>query len=174
MQTTEILTTMETKEIYLPEVKTEFLFTARIQVQAAMDVGPGPDGHRMIFMHQSGYFEGPKLRGEIISMSGGDWARVRADGSGAIDVRVCLKTHDGAIILMTYGGRMITTPENFAYVMDYLKPDDPKGAEERYYLRTNPLFETGDQRYAWLNHIVAIGKGRTGDGGVIHEVFAVH
>jgi hypothetical protein len=164
---------MHTKEIPMSELKTEFLFEERIQIQEPMDVGQGPEGHRMIFMFKSGYFEGPKLKGEIISMSGGDWARVRADGSGSIDVRKCLKTHDGAIIYMTYGGRMVTTPENFAYVLDYSKPDDPQGAEERYYLRTNPLFETGDERYAWLNHIVAIGKGRTGDGGVIQEVFAV-
>jgi hypothetical protein len=158
----------------MSELKTEFLFEARIQVQPPMDVRQGPDGHRLIFMFKSGHFEGPKLRGEVIPMSGGDWSRIRADGSGAIDVRLCLKTDDGAIILMTYGGRMVTSPENFEYVVDYSKPDDPKGAEERYYLRTNPLFETGDERYAWLNNIVAIGKGRTGDGGVIHEVFAVN
>ena len=158
----------------MSELKTEFLFEARIQVQQPMDVGRGPEGHRMIFMHKSGYFEGPKLRGEIIGMSGGDWVRIRPDGSAVIDVRVCLKTHDGAIVFMSHSGRMVTSPENIEYVMDYLKPDDPKGAEERYYLRTNPLFETGDERYAWLNGIVAVGKGRTGDGGVIHEVFAVN
>ena len=48
-----------------------------------------------------------------------------------------------------------------------------KSALLHYYFRTNPLFETGDERYAWLNTIVAVGKGRTGDGGVIHEIFAV-
>jgi hypothetical protein len=157
----------------MSELKTEFLFEQRMLIQPAMDVGQGPDGHRMIFMHKSGNFEGPKLRGEIIPMSGGDWARIRANGSGAIDVRVCLKTHDGAIILMTYVGRMVASPENFEYFMDYSKPDDPESAEARYYLRTNILFETGDERYAWLNNIVAIGKGRSGDGGMIQEVFAV-
>ncbi|WP_071187619.1 DUF3237 domain-containing protein [Trichormus sp. NMC-1] len=158
----------------MSELKTEFLFEIRIQIQPPMDVGQAPDGNRIIFIAQSGQFEGPNLKGEVIPMSGGDWARVRADGSGAIDVRLCLKTHDGAIILMTYGGRMVASPENFEYAVDYSKPDDPQGAEERYYLRTNPLFETGDERYAWLNNIVAIGKGRTGEGGVIHEIFAVN
>ncbi|MEH2324913.1 MAG: DUF3237 domain-containing protein [Nostoc sp.] len=158
----------------MSELKTKFLFEARIQIQPPMDVGQAPDGHRMIFMAKSGHFDGPKLKGEVIPMSGGDWSRIRADGSGAIDVRQCLKTHDGAIILMTYGGRMVASTENFEYAVDYSKPDDPKGAEEQYYFRINPLFETGDERYAWLNNIVAIGKGRTGDGGVIHEVFAVN
>ncbi|NES80718.1 MAG: DUF3237 domain-containing protein [Moorea sp. SIO2B7] len=158
----------------MSELKTEFLFEVRIQIEPPMDVGQGPDGHRMIVLANSGYFEGPKLKGEVMPMSGGDWSRIRADGSGAVDVRICLKTDDGAIIFMTYGGRMVASPENFQYFMDYTKPDDPKGAEERYYLRINPLFETGDERYAWLNNIVAVGKGRTGEGGVIHEVFAVN
>jgi hypothetical protein len=157
----------------MSELNTEFLFEVRIQVQPPMDLGPTPEGQRVIFISKSGSFEGPKLKGEVIPMSGGDWSRVRADGSGVIDVRLCLRTDDGATILMTFGGRMVTTPENFEYVLDYMKPDDPQGAEERYYLRTNPLFETGDPRYAWLNNIVAVGKGRTGEGGVIHEVFAV-
>jgi hypothetical protein len=56
---------MYTKEIQMSELKTEFLFEARILIQPAMDVGQGPDGHRMIFMHKSGHFKGPKLRGPV-------------------------------------------------------------------------------------------------------------
>ena len=123
-------------------------------------------------MADSGTFEGPKLKGEVLPMSGGDWALVRPDGSGALDVRITLQTNDGALILMTYQGRMVASPENFDYALDFAKPDDPDGAN-RYYFRSNPLFETGDSRYAWLNHIVAVGKGRTGDGGVIYDVFEV-
>ena len=76
------------------------------------------------------------------------------------------------LILMTYFGRMVASQENFAYALDFFKPDDPAGAN-RYYFRTNPLFETGDARYAWLNHVVTVGKGRTGDGGVIYDIFVV-
>ena len=157
----------------MSELKTEFLFEARIPLNAPMDVGQTPEGRNMIFIVKSGVFQGPKIKGEVIPMSGGDWSRVRADGSGALDVRICLKTDDGAIIYASWLGRMVASAENFEYALDFAKPDDPKGAEERYYFRTNPLFETGDARYAWLNNIVAVGKGRTGDGGVIHEIFAV-
>ena len=97
---------------------------------------------------------------------------VRGDGSGALDVRLNLKTHDGALLLMTYYGRMVAAEKDFEYALDFSKPDDPEGAH-RYYFRINPLFETGDPRYTWLNHIVTIGKGRTGDGGVIYDVFAI-
>lgn len=53
-----------------------------------------------------------------------------------------------------------------------LKPTINAGAN-RYYFRINPLFETGDERYAWLNRVVAVGKGRTEDGGVRYEIFEV-
>ena len=157
----------------MSELHTEFLFEIKIPLQPPMDLGSTPDGRRMIFMARSGKFEGPRLKGIVIPMSGGDWSRVRADGSGVLDVRLTLQTDDDALILMTYGGRMVASQENFAYALDFTKPDDPKGAQERYYFRTNPVFETGDERYAWLNGIISVGKGRTGDGGVIYEVFEV-
>lgn len=39
--------------------------------------------------------------------------------------------------------------------------------------RILPLFETGDDRYAWLNQIVTVGVGGTGDDSVIYDVYAV-
>jgi len=156
----------------VPSLETEFLFTMRVKLDPILDHGATPDGQRLVAIGSSGTIEGPKIKGVIVGNSGGDWARVRADGSGALDVRISLKTDDGALILMTYFGRMIASQENFGYALDFFKPDDPAGAN-RYYFRTNPLFETSDARYAWMNHIVCIGKGRTGDGGVIYEVFAV-
>ncbi len=156
----------------MPSLETEFLFTLKCKLDPIIDHGVTPNGHRLIAIGGSGTFEGPRLKGHIVPSSGGDWARVRADGSGALDVRLSLKTDDGALILITYLGRMVAAQENFNYALDFFKPDDPAGAD-RYYFRTNPLFETGDERYAWLNHIVSVGKGRTGDGGVIYDIFAV-
>ena len=103
-------------------------------------------------------------------MSGGDHIRRRPDGIAAIDVRLCLATHDGATVLMTYQGRLDPGVEDRDYALDFGKPDDPARAD-RYYFCINPLFETGDDRYAWLNRVVALGTGRTGDGGVIYDVF---
>ncbi len=158
----------------MSELQTEFLFEARVSLLPPMDVGQTPEGYSMIFVVAGGRFEGPKLSGEIIPMSGADWSRIRPDGSGALDVRMCLKTDDGAIIYVHWQGRMAVSPENRDYALDFAKPDDPEGAEHRYYFRTCPLFETGAVRYAWLNNTVAVSKSRTGDGGVIHRVFAVN
>jgi Protein of unknown function (DUF3237) len=56
--------------------------------------------------------------------------------------------------------------QQLACALDFAKPDDIEGSK-RYYFRTNPLSETADARYARLNHIVTLGLGRAGDGGVI-------
>ncbi|MCE8000005.1 MAG: DUF3237 domain-containing protein [Rhodobiaceae bacterium] len=156
----------------MSDLETEFLFQMRVKLAAPLESGTTPNGHRMVCIGSSGTIDGPRLKGRVLPYSGGDWAMIRGDGTGALDVRLSLQTDDGAIILMTYFGRMVASEENFAYALDFSKPDDPDGAN-RYYFRTNPLFETGDERYAWLNHIVTIGKGRTGDDGVIYDIYEV-
>jgi hypothetical protein len=156
----------------MSEIETDFLFEARIPLEAPMHVGQTPEGYRMIVNVGAGHFEGPRLRGDVIPMSGADWSRIRADGSGALDVRMCLKTHDGAIIYVHWHGLMIASPEDRDYALDFAKRDDPEGAT-RYYFRTCPVFEVADERYSWLNHLIAVSKSRTGDGGVVHRVFAV-
>lgn len=156
----------------MSEIETEFLFEARIPLAEPMHVGQTPEGYRMIVNVAGGRFEGPKLSGEVIPMSGADWSRIRADGTGALDVRMCFKTDDGALIYVHWHGLMVVAPEDQAYALDFSKTDDVAGAT-RYYFRTCPQFETGASSYAWLNKLVAVSKSRTGDGGVIHRVFAV-
>ena len=36
-----------------------------------------------------------------------------------------------------------------------------------------PRFETGDERYAWLNELVCVGEGEPVPGGVAHRIYAV-
>lgn len=154
------------------EVETEFLFEARVKLAEAQHIGQTPDGYRMTVPVAGGRFEGPRLSGDVVPMSGADWSRIRADGSGALDVRMTLKTDDGALIHVHWHGLMVFAPEEQAYALDFAKPDDPVGAS-RYYFRTSPRLEVGDERYAWLNGLLCVSKSRTGDGGVIHRVFAV-
>ena len=156
----------------MSEIETEFLFEARVALAAPMHVGQTPDGYRMIVNVAGGRFEGPKLAGEIVPMSGADWSRIRADGVGALDVRMCLKTDDNALIYVHWHGLMVASPEHLDYALDFAKSDDPDGAA-RYYFRACPQFETADERYSWLNKIISVTKSRTGGGGVIHRVFAV-
>ncbi len=38
---------------------------------------------------------------------------------------------------------------------------------------TAPRFETGDERYAWLNDLVCVGEGKRTETGVAYRVYAV-
>ena len=40
------------------------------------------------------------------------------------------------------------------------------------YFFTQPRFETGDVRYAWLNQVMAVGQGRVRSGRVEYQVSA--
>ncbi|MDW3182724.1 DUF3237 domain-containing protein [Roseobacter sp.] len=151
----------------------EFMFEARVQLHLPpMNVGAIPDGNRLIYFVKGGTFDGPHMRGRVVPDAGADWVRIRPDGSGVLDVRFSLETHDSALVYVHWSGRFWSAPEDAEYATDLEKPDDPAGAW-RYYFRTAPQFETGDPRYKWLNNIIAVTKSRTGNGGPIHRVFAV-
>ncbi|MEM8813127.1 MAG: DUF3237 domain-containing protein [Pseudomonadota bacterium] len=156
----------------MAEIETDFLMEARIPLKPPLDIGNAPDGRRMIFVVGDGTFEGPRLHGRVIPGSGADWSRIRSDGVGDLDVRMCLETDDQALIFVHWYGLMAVDPSDQAYALDFAKPDDPEGAG-RYYFRTSPRFETGDPRYQWLNRLIAVSRSRTGDGGVIHRIFSV-
>lgn len=151
----------------------EFLFEARVKLHLPpVDLGEHPEGRRLIFFVKGGIFEGPTLRGRVVPDGGADWVRARPDGSFHLDVRFCLQTDDDAMLYLYWHGRFRAEPQDLEYALNLEKPDDPSGAG-RYYFRAAPQFETGDSRYAWLNNVVAVTRSRTGDGGVIHRVYAV-
>ncbi|MEO0383664.1 MAG: DUF3237 domain-containing protein [Pseudomonadota bacterium] len=156
----------------MSEIETEFLFEARVRLDTPLHVGATPEGYRMIVNVKDGTFEGPRLRGQVVPNTGADWSRMRADGCGHLDVRFCLRTDDDALIYAHWHGAMAFDPSERDYALDFDKADDPDGAH-RYYFRTSPRFEVADERYAWLNNLVSVSKSRTGDGGVIHRIFAI-
>jgi hypothetical protein len=152
-------------------IGTKLLFTMHAELQPSLDGGEGSLGRRVLNAVAQGRFEGPNMRGEILPGTG-DWMLIRRDGSMVIDARVTLKTDDGALIHMSYGGRIHVPAELLA---DVRNPDkrhliDPS----LYYFRSNPVFETGAPNYLWLNNIVSIGSGRLGQGrSVAYDIFQV-
>lgn len=131
-------------------------------------VADTPAGGRKIVTVQGGSFEGPRLRGRILPHSGADWALSRPDGVLLLDVRLTLETDDGALIYMTYRG-MRHGPAEVMRRLSAGERVDP-GA---YYFRIQPWFETGAERYGFLNRIVCVGLGDRLERGpkyTIHEV----
>ena len=152
------------------DITTAHLFDIVIDLNPRLNIGGGPFGQRILFGAAGGSFEGPRLRGEVLA-GGGDWALFRPDGAMSLDVRLTLRTHDGALVQMSYGGRWITPPELRAEMADPARRHQVDPA--RYYFRTNPLFETGAQPYAWLNDIVCVGTGYLVEGGIAYKVSQV-
>ena len=131
----------------------------------------GPKGLRLFDSVAKGRFEGERLRGDIVPGSG-DWRVIRSDGGMEVDARAILRTDDGAVIHMTYAGRIAIPPEVLPQVRDPNRRHllDPGS----YYFRIAPVFETGSETYAWLNNILAIGRGRLLEGqSFVYEVFEV-
>jgi len=137
----------------MPEtsLSVEHLFTLTATTRRAGTIANGPQGTRRVVDASSGTFEGPKMKGTVKG-PGGDWVTSRPDGSALLDVRLLLETDDGAVILMQYKGIL---------------------TEGGARLRTAPLFETGDERYAWLNTAQAVGLGAVGNGNVTYDVYQV-
>ncbi|MEH2513263.1 hypothetical protein V1291_004617 [Nitrobacteraceae bacterium AZCC 1564] len=152
------------------DIKTELLFDIVVDLNPRQGFGDGPFGRRVFFGAAGGSFEGPKLRGDVLP-GGGDWALFRPDGAMTLDVRLTLRTHDGALIHMTYGGRWIVPAALQADMKDPVKRIQVDPAQ--YYFRTNPLFETGSPEYAWMNDIVCVGSGYLVEGAVAYRISQV-
>lgn len=127
----------------------EHLFTLTAATTDPVVIKDGPQGTRTIVAVSGGTFEGEKIKGTIAAAPGGDWVYVRPDGTLKLDVRLTLLTDDGAVILMSYNGF---------------------GTREAG-IRSAPSFETGDERYAWLNSVQGVGIGTVGRGTVTYEVY---
>jgi len=148
-------------------LKSEFLFNFSASVTRLHDVGSVPSGTRHIDLLGPGTFEGPRLRGEVLT-GGLDMKTVRADGAVIPNVRIVLKTNDGALIFMHYTGVRCGPPE----VMARIAAGEIVDATE-YYHRSTPYFETSSPKYAWLNRIVAVGIGWRKADRAGYEVFEI-
>ncbi len=131
----------------------EYLGTLRAETGARTVAKNGPQGTRTIVQIVSGRFEGPRVKASV-QIPSGDWITNRADGSYRLDVRLTLKTDDGAVILVTYNGIGQTTDA---------------GAS----LRAAPLFETGDSRYTWLSRLQAVAVGERVGTKITYDIYAL-
>ena len=151
----------------LRELRTRPLLAIRLDVRGPMPVIAAPGAGRRIGVVTGGSFDGERLSGTVMD-GGSDWQTLKADGSVALDVRLILKTSDGAIVAMTYRGVRHGTPEVIARV-DRGEVVDPS----EIYFRSIVQFETAAPQYDWLNHLVAVGVGQRRADGPVYSVFEV-
>ena len=75
----------------------EFIFSAHVTVDPALDLGDVGKGGRRIVPIAGGNFSGPQLRGQVLP-GGADWQVLRSDGTAELEARYTLRTDDGVLI----------------------------------------------------------------------------
>jgi hypothetical protein len=150
------------------ELRSRHLFTLTIELHPIEELGHTPAGNRRVFPVSGGNFIGERIRGIVLPVAGSDLLLSRPDGTSQQDVRMILRTDDGALILMTYRGVRHASPE----VNNRIARGEPVAASE-YYLRTAPFFETSSPKYSWLNKIVTIGVGERQPQSVVYQIFEI-
>ena len=149
-------------------MNTRLLMILRVTVATPQNIGAVPHGNRRTAPLMGGEFEGPRLRGSLLSPGSADSLLLRADGVLEMDLRATLRTNDGALISMRSFGLRHGPPDVMA-AMARGEAVDPSA----YYFRTTPRFETAHPAYAFLNHLVTVATGdRRPEGPIytIHEV----
>ncbi|WP_136636907.1 DUF3237 domain-containing protein [Pseudooceanicola onchidii] len=147
-------------------IETRHLFKLDLEVGPGFDLCGADGTGRLIYHVTGGRFEGDRLRGRVLPVSG-DWVSVHR-GHARIDVRLMMETDEGAAIYMAYQGVNTLNASHRAQLAKG-EPLDPAS----YYFRTTPYFEVKPGPYDWLTRVVAVGVGTRSAAGVSYEVFEV-
>ena len=105
-----------------------------------IEVGEGPKGTRMVVDVPEVTLTSDRVNATLATNDCADWLTMSENGTlGALDVRLTLKTDDGAFIYVEYGGRV-----NMATGL----------------AATAPTFQTSHEKYKWLNSVQAVAAGQ--------------
>ena len=126
-----------------------------VQLGEMVETGAGPKGARIVVDVLTVKVESDRVNATLATNDAADWLTMSEDGTlGVLDVRLTLKTDDGAIIYVEYGGRLDMTTGLIAAA---------------------PTFQTGDDRYKWLNRVQAVAAGQLNSetGVLIYNIYEV-
>jgi len=143
------------------------IFRMQVEVADPLLLGATPYGERRIVQILGGRVEGPKLSGRILP-GGADWQIIRSDGVADLQARYTIESDAGARIYVRSDG-MRHGPREVLEAVARGDPVDPS----RYYFRTVLRFETSDPAAAWLNRIIAVGRGAREKLAVKLDVYEV-
>ncbi len=132
------------------------LTTMRLRLGTPILLPDTPRGTRVVVEASEGTLTGERLTGKQVGVAAADWLVIDAGGLGTIDVRGVFETHDGALVYVTYNGRIDVS--------------QGAGTSPAY---NAPLFDTGDTRYRWLAKIQAVGKGHADGEWLEYELYEV-
>lgn len=150
----------------LDQLPVEHLFDMSVELEPAQAIAT-PRGARMTFIARGGVVDGPRLRGELLP-GGGDWLLVGGDAVGLMDVRATIRAEDSTLIHFTNRGIIEVPADGLARL----------AAGERLtwgetYIRSTPMFETGEGPHEWLNRTVAVAMSELGPNRVDYRIYRV-
>ena len=123
----------------------EYICSYTVKLQPPEVIGPLAEGLRANYHFAGGELEGPKLRGKFRPV-GGDFATLRRDGIGILDIHATIETHDGALIYEVGSGFAYGSEDQYERVM---KRDLPATTP----LRAAVRLQTAHPNYLWVNRL---------------------
>jgi hypothetical protein len=140
-------------ERQMPTAELVELGIINVKLGDFLEVGEGPKGTRLVVEVREVSLESERVNASLAIRDAADWGTVSDNGKlMSLDVRFTLKTDDGEFIYVEYGGR---------------------GNLETGLLGTAPTFQTGSEKYSWLNSIqgVAAGQVNLETGELVYRLY---
>lgn len=116
--------------------------------------GSATQGQRGFVAIAGGSVSGPRLTGEVVAGSGGDWPCFREDGTVEFDARYLLRADDGTVIDMRNHGFAYSLSGGLRHAEQGYEPNPDDN-----YFRLTPVFETAPGPHDWLTRTVIVGVG---------------
>lgn len=145
----------------------EFLAELSVNVQAPIDAGPAPTGHRRIVPITGGTVTGPSLTGTVLP-GGADFQLLHSPELTELDARYMVEASDGALIHVHNSALRHGSAADIAR-LNRGEAVDPAAI----YFRCSLRFSTASKEWSWLNHVVAVGTGERYPDAVRIAVFIV-
>ncbi len=150
-----------------PAPRLDFIFAARVTVDAPLNLGDVGKGDRRIVPITGGDFSGPSLRGVVLP-GGADWQVLRSDGVAELEARYTLRTDDDALIYVR-NQALRHGPAEVIAALAAGQPVEPSA----YYFRGATFFETGAPHYAWVARHIVICTGAREQARVNLEFYQI-
>ena len=121
----------------------DYVMQLKVKIDAAYTVGDTPHGRRVIIPITGGTFEGPAIKGKVLS-GGADYQLASADGHRTeLEAIYSIQTDDGVYIHVRNCGIIATGKDSDGH--------------PSFYFKAAPRFEAPtDSRYAWLNDAIYV------------------
>lgn len=139
----------------------EFALQLKVTLGEAFSIDNTQHGRRTVIPITGGTFEGPNIKGTIIS-GGADYQLANADGRTEVEAIYCIKTDDDVYIHVRNRGIISNSKD--------------ANGNPSFYFRCAPQFEApADSKYGWLNNslFLCAPSFSSGFNGIVLNVWRV-